>query len=185
MDENRGDRDRTSPLDDLGPALRRAVEGVVRRPVPEDLTDRALASARRARMPRPDAEEAAQTAAWRWRPRTAWPVWALAASIALVAVLVWWHGRGLPDRHVVIKSPTTTIGPGDTQPVPPALPPHPRKPQAPPGDRLPTLWAYRQAVGQSAGALEAMLDEDARRLLRNQPQPLDKGASLRFVPETL
>jgi hypothetical protein len=164
MDENRLDRARTGPPDDLSTALRRAVEEIVRNPPPEDVTNRALAAARQIGVRRPEAEGPAL----RRRPRVAWRVLAVAASIGLVAVLVWGR-RGAPPDAEVVK----------------AGPPAQQRIDAPPGDRLPTLWAYRQAAGQSAEALDAMLDRDARWVLRPEPQPFQAGASLGSIRQTL
>jgi len=180
MDENPLDRDRAFPLDDLSPALRRAVERVLREPMPENLAERALAAARRveAQPPQP------RGLALRRGPRTAWPVLALAASIGLVAVLVWSRWGGQPDPNVV-QAPSNA-NPGVPQPVLlPEPPPVSPGPVALPGDRLPTLWAYRQAAGQSPEALDALLDRDARWMLRPEPQSFHAGASLGAVPLTL
>ena len=130
MDENRVDPAGTDPLEDLSPGLRRAVEGVLRDPPPEDVTSRALAAARRIPVLRPEAAGPNL----RRRPRPAWRVLAVAASIGLVAGLAWWHWRGPSDGQVATKPPGA---------------------ETPSGDRLPTLWAYRQAAEQSPEALEA------------------------------
>ena len=164
MDENRIDHDRTSPSDELGPALRRAVDAVLREPMPEGLTDRSLTAARRLQTPCPEP----QTPPSRRRQVVAWRVLALAASIGLVAALVWWRWGGPPGPEVVENGP---------------LPPQPI--EAPTGERLPTLWAYRQAAGQSPQALDAMLDRDARWMLRPEPQSFQAGALLRSGPMTL
>jgi hypothetical protein len=174
MDENRLDRAGTGPLDDLSPALRRAVEGVLRDPPPEDVTSRALAAARQIGVPRPEADGPTL----RWHPRAAWRVLAVAASIGLIAALVWWHWGGPPDRHVVVNPPPSPIGPGNPQPIP-------QGPEAPQGHRLPTMWAYRQAARQSAEALDAMLAQDARWVLHPEPQSFQVGASRGSVPLTL
>jgi hypothetical protein len=163
MDENRVDPAGTGPLEDLSPGLRRAVEGVLRDPPPEDVTSRALAAARQVPVLR--AEAAGPTLRRRLRP--AWRVLAVAASIGLAAMLVWGR-RGAPP------------GPEVAEKGPPA-----QQREAPPGDRLPTLWAYRQAAEESPEALGAMLDRDARWVLRPEPQSFQAGASLGFTRQTL
>jgi len=173
MDENRLDRARTTPPDDLSAALRRAVEAALRDPPPEAVTSRALAAARQVGAPRPEAENPTL----RWRPRAAWRVLAVAASIGFVAGLVWWRWCGPSDRQVVTKPPSP-VEPGD-------VPSIPQGPEAPRGDRLPTLWAYRRAAERSPEALDAMLDQDARWVLRPEQQPFQAGASLRSIRQTL
>jgi hypothetical protein len=173
MDENRFDRNSADPADRLSPALRRAVDGIVRDPLPDDVTRRALAAARQIGVP----YSGAAGPALQRRPRAAWRVLAVAASIGLVAGLVWWRWGGPPDGRVVVQPPVPS-GPGNVQPLP-------QRPETPRGDRLPSLWAYRQAAGQSAEALDAMLDQDARDILRPEPHPFQAGAPLGFPPQTL
>jgi len=173
MDENRFERDGAGPPDDLSPALRRAVDGVLRDPPPDDVTSRALAAARQLGMQHPEAAISALR-----RRRVVWQVLAVAASIGLVAALVWWRWGGPPDGQVVVQPPLSPIGAGNVQPIP-------QGPESPRGDREPSLWAYRQAAGQSSEALDAMLDRDARRLLRPEPRPIHAGASLASIRQTL
>jgi hypothetical protein len=173
MDENRVDPTGADPLEDLSPGLRRAVEGVLRDPPPEDVTSRALAAARQVPVLRPEAA----SPTLRRRPRPAWRVLAVAASIGLVAGLAWWHWRGPSDGQVATKPPSPAA-PGDVRPIPPG-------PGTPSGDRLPTLWAYRQAAEESPEALDAMLERDARWVLRPEPQSIQAGASLGFIRQTL
>jgi hypothetical protein len=180
MNENRIDRDRTAPLDDLSPALRRAVDAVLREPMPEGLTDRSLAAARRLQTLCPEP----QTPPSRRRQVTAWRVLALAASIGLVALLVWGRWGGPPGPNVAKKSttPSETREGDPFTPDPGAILP---VPEAPPVDRLPTMWAYRQAAGQSPQALDAMLDRDARWVLRPEPKSFQAGALPGSSPLTL
>jgi len=173
MDENRFDRPDASPADDLGPALRRAVDGVLRDLPPDDVTSRALAAARQVESH--DPEDA--VAALRRPPRAAWRVLAVAASIGLVAGLAWWRWGGSPNNSMVSR-PLSPVGPGN-------VPSIPQGPETPHGDRRPSLWAYRQAAWQSAEALDAALDRDARRLLRPEPHPVEAGASLTSIRQTL
>lgn len=181
MDENRSNRADSGPLDDLSPTLRRAVEGIVRDPPPADVASRALAAARQVGLSQPKGEGPQLP----WHRRTAWRVLAVAASVAIVAALAWWHWGGRSDQQVVIEPPRTPDVPSHDRPNAPDSQPLPQGPKAPPGDRLPTMWAYDQAARQSDESLEALLDRDARRVLRPDPQPIQAGALLALLRQTL
>jgi hypothetical protein len=174
MDESRFDPDSVRPMDELSPALRWAVEQVLREPMPEDLAERSLGAARRLQEPRPEPPRPSS----RGRQAMTWRVLAVAASIGLVAVLVWWRWAGAPGPEVGNHSPTPpgrSQEPLEPQPIPPT-------PEPTPLERPPTLWAYRQAAGRSAEALDALLDRDARWVLRPEPQSFQAGAIPRFGP---
>lgn len=123
------------PADELGPELRRAVEGVLGDAPPEDLMRRTLDGLRRRRprAARPNRRRHLGVAA----------ALAIAASIA-VLVLVG------PSRD----------GGGRREQIPP-----PQQFAADRADQLPTLWAYHRASRISPEALEELLDEHAGRIL--------------------
>jgi hypothetical protein len=170
MNKTQFDRGDSGSADDLSPTLRRAVEDVLRKPPPDDVSARALAAARRIGVSHPVAGRAL-----RRRP-VAWGLLGVAASAGLAVALVWWYSRGTREEQVVIQPQRTE--PGNIQPIPP----DPRTNQT---DRLPSLWAYRQAAGQSAETLDALLDQDAHRVLRPDPQSVQAGALLGVIGQTL
>jgi hypothetical protein len=172
MDKNRPDRSDDGPADDLGPALRRAVDGILRDPPPDDVMSRALAAARRVGRHDPETE----VAALRRPPRVVWRVLAVAASIGILAGVAWWRWGGSSDRQMANRPP-----PVGSDHVRPAV----EGPEMPRGERQPSLWAYRQAAWQSAEAFDAALDRDARCLLRPDPQPAEAGVSLESTRQTL
>ena len=173
MVENRENRPDASRADDLSPALRRAVEEVLRDPMPDSVTSRALAAARQVGRRIPDDA----TPTLRRPPPAVWRVLAVAASIGLLAGLAWWRWGGSPGSPTVSRAPSS-VRPGHVQPIPDG-------PETREGDRRPSLWAYRQAARQSADALDAALDRDARSLLRPEPRPVHAGASPASIQQTL
>jgi len=152
MDERRLDRRGGGLPDDLGPALRRAVEGVLRDPPPEGLTARALAAARQVESSH---STAARPALGRHRRATWWGV-AVAASIGVAAALALWHWDGWLPKPVAVQP--APVGSGNVEPAP-------HNPETMPDGRRPSLWAYRQAARQSEEALDEALDRDARQVL--------------------
>lgn len=157
MDEKRFDRRGGGPPDDLGPALRRAVEGVLRDPPPEGLTARALTAARHVGS----SHSAVARPALGRRRRTAWRVLAVAASIGVAAALALWHWDGWLHKPVAVHP--APAGPGHVESAP-------HNPETPPAGRRSSLWAYRQAARQSEEALDEALDRDARHVFASGSQ---------------
>ena len=137
------------PRDELCPELRRAVEGIVQEPPPEDLMLRALERARRQVAMHAEGELGPPG---RRRVRRA-VFWSLVAAASLGVVVLNWLNR-----------PSASFPPH--QPTPVALPQR----QMTIAPDLPTAWAYHEVLGQSPEALELMLDRHARQTLRPEPQ---------------
>ncbi len=146
------------PTDELGNELRRAVEDILGDEPPEDLMRRTL-----------DRVRAQKPTVGRTMKRWFGLAGALAAAAACVAVLALvWQPRTVERRHPE-QGPWRSIA------------------QAPvdADDRLPTLWAYRQASLDSPEALNAMLDKHAARLLPADPKSLRMGGFSGLAPEVL
>jgi len=146
---------RSHPGNELGPELRRVVEGIVGDPLPTGLVSSAL---ERARQTVVTEAETGPKASERSRVYRA-TIWSLAAAASIGAVVLAWHYR-------------PAVSPPPNQPIAVAMP---QTRTAIPND-APTVWAYREALGQSPEAMEAMLERDARQTLRPEPQSVQASA---------
>ncbi len=171
MKEDRIDGEGAGRTDDLSPTLRRAVNGILRDPPPDDVTCRALAAARQVRVLAP-----VEGSGHRRKASRLLGVLAIAAALGLVAASAWWHWGGRPNQQANVGPPQH--GPDNVRPTAPER-------GAGEGDRLPSLWAYRQAARVSTDALDVMLDHDAHRVLRPDKQPFAAGTSLDGLRQTL
>lgn len=148
------------PLDELSPGLRRGVEAIVQKPVPEQVMHRALQAARRQRLTEADSQPRLVNRRWL---RLALPC-GLSAAAIVVAILS--RVAPLSDSTVpgqaVAPSAQTTIAPS-----------------------LPTAWACHRALSQSPEAFFAMLDLQAQHMLRPEPQSIQASVYPHFPQPTL
>jgi hypothetical protein len=163
MANNQAHKNDGHPLHELSPGLRRGVEAVVQKPVPEQVMLRALQAARRQRPT--DADSQPRLANRRWL-RLALPC-GLSAAAIVVAML----------SRVAPLSDSTVPGP--------AVPPSEQTTIAPSPPSLPTAWACHRALSQSPEAFFTMLDLQAQHTLRPEPQSIQASVRPHFPQPTL